>query len=322
MKRISRGSLPLFIVALVSGLALCVLPAGTRCASDAGGIEVVTRVGADSVTVGERLHVVHSLSYPDSFALIPPGAFDAGTCRVISVAWKEEKKEGRVTKTANLDVMTTDLESARLPGTAFLFRAPAGDTLVVYSDEVDVPVRHVTGEKSEPKPLKPQWEAPRSYWFLAYVAGAIALAALAFWLWRRWRRRLVVKAPEPELPADFVALQRLDEIERMNLLEKGEIKTYYTLVVDTLRKYIEKRYEVLAMDQTSDEILWALRRGSVDIGDIEPVLREADLVKFAKHRPETAAAKDLIGTVRGIVARTAPRPFAPDEAVEAAAGAE
>ena len=316
VKRILRGWAAAFVGTLLSGLALCAAPAGA--ASGPGGIEVVTRLSADSVTVGERLHVVHSVTYPDSFSFLPPAAFDAGTCRVISVAWKEEKKEGRVTKTADLEVMTTDLERARMPRKAFGFRAPAGDTLVVYSDDVDVPVRRLTGEKSEPNPLKPQWEAPRSYVFLLYAAGAIVLAAAAFWFWRRWRRRGAVKASEPELPADFVALQRLDEIERMNLLEKGEIKTHYTLVVDTLRKYVEKRYDILAMDQTSDEILWALRRAGVEVGDIEPVFSEADLVKFAKHRPEMTAARGLIDTVRGIVARTAPPPPAAAEAVEAA----
>jgi hypothetical protein len=312
VKRIFRHSLLFVVGAVLSGFA----SAGALAVSAPGGIDVATRVSADSVTVGERLRVVHSVTYPDSFTLLPPGAFDTGTCRLISVAWKEEKKEHRVTKTANLDVMTTDLEHARLPKTAFGFRAPAGDTVVVYTDEVDVPVRYLTGEKSEPKPLKPQWEAPRSYTFLYVIAGGIALAALAFWLYRRWRRRAAVKAPEPELPADFVALQRLDEIERMHLVEKGEIKTHYTLVVDTLRRYMEKRYDILAMDQTSDEILWSLRRASAEIGDIEPVLREADLVKFAKYRPEAGAAKGLIDVVRGIVARTAPRPL------DVAAGAD
>ena len=311
MKRVVRGSLSLLIGAVISALVAI----GALSVSAPGGIEIDTRVGADSVTVGERLRVVHSVSYPDSVTLLPLEAFDTGTCRLVSVAWKDEKKEGRTTKTADLEVLTTDLERAHMPKAAFGFRAPVGDTLVVYSDEVDVPVRHLTAAKSEPKPLKPQWEAPRSYTFVYWIAAALALATIAFWLFRRWRRRVVVKAPEPELPADFVALQRLDEIERMNLLEKGEIKTHYTLVIDTLRKYMEKRYEILAMDQTTDEILWDLRRAGAETADIEPVLREADLVKFAKHRPDASAAGRLIDTVRGIVVQTAPRPLAAAEAV-------
>jgi hypothetical protein len=298
--------LPGIAAAILSGAAGAVVlgvGAGEAIASSfRGGIDVSTRSGGDSVTVGERFRVVHEISYPDSLSFIPPDRFESGTCRLVSSTWKEEKKNERVTATARLDFVTTDLEKVR-------FLAPAGDTLVARGEDVEVAVRRMTGEKSEPKPLKPQWEAPRGYGFLLVIAGALALAALAFWLVRRRRRRPFAKPAEPELPADFLALRRLDEIERMNLVEKGEIKTHYTLVVDALRAYIEKRYGIIALDQTTDEILWDLRRQRVETGDIEPVLREADLVKFAKYRPEVAVAKRLIDTVRGIVARTAYRPL-------------
>jgi hypothetical protein len=111
----------------------------------------------------------------------------------------------------------------------------------------------------------------------------------------------------------------LDEIERMELLEKEEIKKSYTLVVDTLRTYVEKRFGVLAMDETTDELLSDLRRTRVEIDGLEIILREADLVKFAKHRPEIPAAKQLIDSGRGIVARTAPRPLAPEPVAETVA---
>jgi len=273
-------------------------------------IDVKTRVGADSVTVGEKLRVSYELTFPDSVSFVPPEAFETGTCRLLSVTWKEEKSKGRTTKTAELEVMTTDLGKAELPAMTFLFTTPKGDTLTARSDEVALGVRRLTQAESKPKPLKPQWEAPRGYGFLIVIAAVLAAAGVAFWLVRRWRKRKVVEAIEPELPADFVALRKLEEIERMALVDSGEVKKYYTLVVDVLRGYIEKRYGFLAMDQTTDEILWDLRRLHVDAADIEPGLREADLVKFAKHRPETAGARGLIDAVRAIAARTAPRPLA------------
>jgi hypothetical protein len=296
-------------LALISSGFLAVVLSVIAFAVSSPDIQVRTLVGADSVTVGERLRVAYELSFPDTISLVPPDAFETGTCRIVSVTWKEAKAKGRTTKTAELEVITTDLEKAQLPATTFHFRTPEGDTLSVGSDEVNVGVRRLTQPDSKPKPLKPQWEAPRGYAFLIVIAAGLALAAVVFWLVRRWRRREVVRASEPELPADVVALQRLTEIERMSLLEAGEIKKYYTLVIDVLRGYVEKRYGFPAMDQTTDEILWGLRRLHVDAADIEPVLREADLVKFAKHRPEPAAAKGLIDTVRAIVARTAERPL-------------
>ena len=274
-----------------------------------GGIGVTTRASGDSVTVGERLRVVHEIMYPDSLTLLPPDRIEAGTCRLLSSEWNEEKKDKRVTVTGRLDVVTTSLEKAFLPGMTFRFVTPSGDTLSARGDDVEAGVRRMTNEKSEPKPLKPQWQAPRGYGFLLWVAGALAVAALAFWLIRRRRRRPVVKPAEPELPADIVAYRRLDEIERMKLVEKGEFKTHYTLVVDALRAYLERRYLILALDQTTDEILRDLHRKEESTAEIEPVLREADLVKFAKYVPEIPVAKRLIGTVREIVAKTAYRPL-------------
>ena len=162
---------------------------------------------------------------------------------------------------------------------------------------------------------------PRSYAWLLYAAAALGLAALAVWYFRRKKKPQETPEPSrPELPPDFVALRRLDEIERLGLVDKGEIKKHYTLVIDTLRAYVEKRYGILAMDETTDEILSDLVKSRVDVDGLETVLREADLVKFAKFQPEIPVAKKLIDLVREIVARTAPRPLAPEPV--AAAGAE
>jgi hypothetical protein len=285
-----------------------------------GGIGVTTRASADSVTVGEKLRVVHEITYPDSLALLPPDRIEAGTCRLVASKWKEERKDERVTVTGSLDVVTTNLEKAFLPGMEFRFVTPSGDTLTARGDNIEAGVRRITNEKSEPKPLKPQWQAPRGWGFLLWIAGALVLAALAVWLIRRRKRRPKPKPAEPELPADIVAYRRLDEIERMKLVEKGEIKTHYTLVVDALRTYLERRYDILATDETTDEILRDLRRKETDTGEIETVLREADLVKFAKYQPETAVAKRLVETVRTIVAKTAFRPLVAVTTEPASAG--
>ncbi len=313
-----RVGLATALCCLIAGL----LPVDGAAVGEVPGVRIDTKVGADSVTVGELLRVVHRVSYPDSLEILPPDAFDPGTCRMISAVWRDgaaEREEKRFSKEAVLEVMTTDLEAAFMPAARFGFVTPAGDTLVARARAVDVPVRHIASDAAEPNPLKPQWEAPRGYMWLLFVAAAVVLAVLAIWLWKKRKKSEVVVPPKPELPPDFVALRRLDEIERMGLLDKGEIKKHYTLVVDTLRTYVEKRYGVLAMDETTEELLADLNRSQIAVDGLESVLREADLVKFAKHRPEIPAANGLVDLVRGIVARTAPRPLAPEPAAEAAA---
>ena len=117
------------------------------------------------------------------------------------------------------------------------------------------------------------------------------------------------------LPADFVALQALLEIENMDLLGNGEYKRYYTLVIDVMRRYLERRYGILAMDETTYEIMSDLEHRGSSIEGLEALLQEADLVKFAKYVPDVAGGKRLMESSREIIARTRLRLVAVRDAV-------
>lgn len=277
----------------------------------AGTVRIDTHVGVDSITVGERLAISYAAAYPESLTLIPPREFDTGNCRLVSVAWRDASTAQAQVKQADLVVLPVNLTSAHVPRASFLFVRPDGDTLVAYANEIDVPIRSLTEPASEARPLKPQWRAPRNYWRYVVIGGLVLVAAaLAFWLWRRLRRpKTVVEAPKPELPADYVALKALAEIEGMKLLEAGRYKEYYTRVVDVLRHYFERRFAILAMDRTTDEILRDLFDRQVPMNGGEGLLREADLVKFAKYRPDVVAGRTAMETARELVVRTTPRPL-------------
>jgi len=295
---------------------MCVLAFAVQTPATNGGeaarrVSIETRALDDSVTVGQRLHITYAAKYPDTLTLLPPEEFDTGNCRLISVNWRDRSKSGYTTKQAEMVVLPMTLDNAHVPPAKFLFLSPAGDTLVAFSDEVNVPVRQLTGADSQPKPLKPQWQAPRSYLRLLLVGGAVLLAAAAVWFWLRRRRKTpVIEAPTPRLPADYVALKALAEIEGMNLPEGGKFKSYYTLVIDVVRHYIEQRFDVQTMDRTTDEILYDLSRRNLDVAGLEPLLHEADLVKFAKYKPDVGTANGAMRTSRDLVVQTTPRPVA------------
>lgn len=307
----------------VAGVCLLVLAATTAGVDRAGArasarispappglIEAGATVTADSVTVGERFHLRVSFQYPDSLRMLDPVALEAGTCRILSFAWDGKKSRGRVERAGLLTLITLDLEAARFPETKWEFVTPSGDTLRALTPEFVVPVRRLvtSPEQAEVRPLKPQWEAPRSYfiWILAGVAGALAAVALVWWLRRRRRRALVAAPAEPKLPADYVALTELTRIERMNLLEAGEFKKYYSLVTDAVRRYLMARFGVEAMDRTTREILDEFERRRSRVEKLENLLHEADLVKFAKLTPQASAGGAAMSTAREIVVKTAP----------------
>jgi len=148
------------------------------------------------------------------------------------------------------------------------------------------------------------------------VAGALGAAALAgLWLLLRRRRRAVplavAGAETGDTGADAVvlgpyeaALARLTQIERERWPLRGEVDRHYETVVDVLRRYLEEAYGVPALERTTGELVWTLPPALADDGlrdRCAALLDDADLVKFARRRPDEADAARLIHAARDLL---------------------
>lgn len=273
-----------------------------------GIVSVETRAPVDSVTVGQRFDVHYAFTYPDSLRMVEHGDFTLDKSRVLSTRWSETSKDGKTTRRADLTVVTLDLDGADIPQQGVDFVTPSGDTILAFTREATVPVKLIATDSTGLRALKSQWEAPRSYvaW-IAAGAAALVLAALLIWYWRRRRARPDVAPPVPAMPPDHIALTELSRIERLGLVDCGEFKEYYTLVVDAVRRYLEGRFGVEAMERTSDEVLGDLEARRVTVDGLEGLFRDADLVKFARFTPAAEQARGAITRAREVVAKTAPR---------------
>lgn len=101
--------------------------------------------------------------------------------------------------------------------------------------------------------------------------------------------------PAPPLPPHIAAIQALETLHNQKLWQSGRHKQYYSGLTDILRTYLAGRYGFGAMEMTSDEILAAVRRYDLPqkcVMDLQAILRDADLVKFAKARPEGTTNED------------------------------
>jgi Ca2+/Na+ antiporter len=90
------------------------------------------------------------------------------------------------------------------------------------------------------------------------------------------------------------ATSLLNNLEKKELWQKGEIKEYYSELTDIARNYIEEAIHIPAMESTTSELIQAIRTASAKkkmtltpeiVENLERVLRQADLVKFAKSKP-------------------------------------
>ncbi len=94
---------------------------------------------------------------------------------------------------------------------------------------------------------------------------------------------------------------------RSDLLEKGQLKLFFTQMSDILRRYLEGRYYLSALEETTAEIMRDLKAQLTNESirqDLLDVLVMSDLVKFAKHIPDMDETESLKIKARSFVDRT------------------
>ncbi len=123
----------------------------------------------------------------------------------------------------------------------------------------------------------------------ALLILAAAAYALHRWLAKRGKGFGDLFKPAPPLPPHVAAIQALETLHNQKLWQNNRHKQYYSGLSDILRTYIAARWGVGAMEMTSDEIIEAMRAEELPDKarmDLTSILRDADLVKFAKAMPE------------------------------------
>ena len=125
---------------------------------------------------------------------------------------------------------------------------------------------------------------------LLVLAIIVLIALVGYIIYRIINKKSLVpfKKEEPYVPPHIRAIRKLDAIKSEKLWQMGKIKEYHSEITDTLRKYIEERFGIGAMEMTSGEILADIKKYSdTDIAydNLRQILLTADFVKFAKYKP-------------------------------------
>ncbi|AXT18732.1 hypothetical protein D7030_06145 [Flavobacteriaceae bacterium AU392] len=176
----------------------------------------------------------------------------------------------------------------------------------IYTDSLRVEVNTVVVDTTKQglydiKPILEVKKSP-SKWWLYVLLILLVLGAIAFLLyWFIWREKPLTEEEKVALLPPYerakLALQQLDE---SNYLEHEEIKEYYSQLTGIIRKYLDEKVYDHSLESTTEELinrLQLLREGNqIDldkgtISNIESILRRADLVKFAKSKPDIELAK-------------------------------
>ncbi|MFV8341454.1 hypothetical protein [Flavobacterium sp. XS2P39] len=143
------------------------------------------------------------------------------------------------------------------------------------------------------KDIAPADNSIGDWWkYLLIIALIVGIGVLIYWVIKK-RQEKKLQEEIYKTPIEK-ATSLMDTLEKKELWQKGEVKAYYSELTDIARNYIEEAIEIPAMESTTSELIQGLRAASVKkkmtlsqetIENLERVLKQADLVKFAKSKP-------------------------------------
>jgi hypothetical protein len=154
--------------------------------------------------------------------------------------------------------------------------------------------------------IKPPVEIPNGWVWVLWALLVLAVAALAFWAWRYWQKRRAQALVIPAIPPHIRAKQKLREA--MALI--GQPREFCILVSDTIRSYLEERFDFHAPERTTEEFLYELQETNLltpdQKGSLGEFLKSCDLVKFAKYEPGPPELRELHDSALRLVEETEP----------------
>jgi hypothetical protein len=128
--------------------------------------------------------------------------------------------------------------------------------------------------------------------YLLIVLLLLGIGAFVYW-YLKIRQKKVIEEEVYKTPIEK-ATTLLNTLEKKELWQQGEVKAYYSELTDIARNYIEEAIEIPAMESTTSELIAGLKAASLKkkmklsqetIENLFSVLKQADLVKFAKSKP-------------------------------------
>lgn len=305
---------------LVSYSYLLPAPEEAPTSSSEGSVITATlTANTPTLTVGDPITLTISVIHPTGSRVVSsplPDTWGDLEVRAQQLPQTTANDDGTQTTTQTVAGTLWAPGSYMTPPLTLTVAYANGELAEVTAAAIPLTVRSVlTEDDLSLRDIKPQASldpAPIWPWLLGGLLGVLLLAAVGYWARQRWSQRVRGTAV-PALPIDTrppheIALAELLHITTLNLPAQGHFKEHYTLVTDTLRRYLENAFDVSALDKTTGEIRRYLRQTHVFPemqAQLLSLLTEADLVKFAKVTPELPAAQELPQLARQFVLATA-----------------
>jgi hypothetical protein len=295
--------------ALLAGLLLTALSASGADLA----LQFDVRPATTTAALGVPLAVSAVVRSPSSFDVVPDLEASTTDSYAITKAEALGESSSGPTKERRFVLEVLPLDIGKIPvRVLWTVRGAAAGRAESPAFTLDVPEPDL-GKDPQLRDIKALLSARAALWPWLLLA---ALLAAAYWLWRRSRAKpgaAAPSAPPDDRPPHIIAQDELDALQGEALWEQGRHKEFYIRLTDILRTYLERRYGVPALQLTTTELSRDLRSLDLErvfIGRIKDLFDRADLVKFAKWRPEEGLGAQELTVGREVVRDSAPKDLA------------
>ncbi len=258
-----------------------------------------SNLSSDTILIGDRVELSIYASIPSNYKVefpifadtITTGIETLGTSSIDTISISDNNLE------LMYKLLVTSFDSGyfRIPS----FKLPlsnnnSADT--AYTSPLWLTVNTLPADTAQANiyDIKPPISQPITFAELApWIGGFLLLAAIVWllivYLKRRKKNEPLFFPRKPIEPPHVIALRELEKIRDGKMWETSNHKLFHSVLTDIVRNYIEGRFSLPAMEQTTFEIINSFKKhGIIEnklLNELEDTLSFADLVKFAKMIP-------------------------------------
>ncbi len=161
------------------------------------------------------------------------------------------------------------------------------------------------------KEIKSIEEVPYTFKEILMIGGTIVgglwliMGVIALIVYLLGKNKVAPSEPVKEdIPLDIWVTQALDDLEKKSLWQNGNHKIYHVELSEITRTYLEKQFNILALESTTFEIEQQLPKigfSPVIQQDLIQALRISDMAKFAKAQPLNTENEFALKAIRNVV---------------------
>lgn len=285
-------------------------------------------VEPDSAPIGSPIRLTLTIDLQKGEKAVPPSGIklpDGAELIAVHPPKTAPNPDGGETVSQTYEILMWTLGETEIPEIEYAVMAPDGMEGKRQAGPVKINIVSVRTDKAtadKPKDIRPPVKVELRWGDYAWaLLGLITLAVIAYLLYRRWKNRprkpmsAPFVPPQPPRPPYDIAIEKLEELGREDLFGQERGRDFFFRLSEILREYVEGRFDLPALERTTAEIEREPRLERIPHlarNAFIAILRECDMVKFAKAEPVKSHADSAIEKALAIVESTRPLPPAPN----------